>query len=166
MKKSTILMVIIVYIIAFFVVGILGMQVQSHFKVDYLNEITVSEFVLATEEPKMKLKNHKRVALNEEQEIKEEKKRYQNYYEFDTVVPFEEGMILKFNINLIPENSTYNDYKLWTTTATSFVAEKQADGKIFISNIQKSPGRTAKAQFTVEDLQNHKIITEVKIYIR
>ena len=159
-------MVIIVYIVAFFLVGLLGMQVRSHFHVDYLNEIKVSEFVLATEEPKMKLKKHTRVPLNEEQDVKEERKRYQNYYEFDTIVPYEEGMVLKFNIELVPENSTINDYKIWKTTATSFVAEKQSDGKIFISNIKKSPGRTAKAEFTVEDLQNHKIITEVKVYIR
>lgn len=166
MKKSAILLVILVYALAFFIVGFYGMQVKSHFHVDYLSSIEVQESVLATDEPKMTMIKHTQTLVNEEQETTEERKRYQNYYEFETVVPYSEDLVLKFDILLKPTNTTYDDYKLWPSTAKSYVAEKQDDGKVFITNIKKMTGITAKAEFTVEDLTNNKTITQVKVYIR
>lgn len=166
MKKSAILMIIIVYVIAFFAVGLLGLQIRANFNVDYLNEIKVEEFVLPSDQPKLKLRSYKQVALNEEQDVPDDRKRFQNAYEFETIVPYDASMVLKFNINLVPENTTFNDYKLWPNNAKSYVVEKQPDGKIFIKNIEKKAGRLGKAEFTVEDLQNHQITTEVIVYIK
>ena len=165
MKKSTILMVVIVYVIAFFLVGLLGRQVRSYFRVDYLNEIKVSEFLLPSEEPKLKMRSFKQTALNEEQEVSEDRKRFQNYYEFETIVSYNENMVLKFNVDLVPDNTTQVDYKIWEAETTKYHVEKQPDGKIFVTDIKKSPSRALRIDFTLEDLLNHKIITEVKVYI-
>ncbi len=162
MKKSTILMLVVIYIAAFFIVGLLGIQLRTHYHVDYLNEILITPF---EESHLVETKHPEHVLINEGQEISEDKYRYTNSYEFKTTTNYSADMVLKFRVNLVPDNTTFSDYKLQEGDAKGmYKIEKGGDGTIFIKDIVVIGKRTA-VNFTVEDLQNHGIKTDVTVYV-
>ena len=161
MKKSTILLLVVIYIIAFFVVGLLGIQLRSHYHVDYLNEIQVEPF----EESQIALVSFNTEQINEGQEISEDKRRMHNTYEFKTTTPYTADMTLKFHVNLIPENTTFSDYILQEQdTKGMYNISKGGDGTIFVQDI-KVIGRRTVVKFTLEDMQKHNITTDVTVYV-
>ena len=42
MKKSTILMLIVIYVVAFLVVGFFGVSISGHYNVNYVTEILIT----------------------------------------------------------------------------------------------------------------------------
>lgn len=161
MKKSTILMLIVIYIVAFFVVGLMGIKLRNHYSVSYLNQIQIEAF----EESKVEKVKYETVQINEGQEISDEKKRIQSTYEFKTTTAHTADMVLKFRVVLIPENTTFSDYKLNVPdTKNMYSVKKGGDGTIFVENIQVI-GRRTPVKFSLEDLQNHGIKTDVTVFV-
>lgn len=165
MKKSTILMLVVIYIAAFFIVGLMGIQLRSHYHVDYLNEIQIEAF----EESRIALVKQESVQVNEGQEISEEKKRIQNTYEFKTTTPYTEDMVLKFHVKLVPENTTFSDYKLNEVDGKGlYTVSKGDDGTIYVQDLKIIGNRKNSktvVKFSVEDLQKHGIKTDVTLNV-
>lgn len=163
MKKSTILMLVVIYIVAFFVVGLMGIQLRSHYHVEYLNEIQVTPF----EESQLVLKDFKQVQINEGQDVGEEKKRLQNTYEYETTTTYSADMVLKFYVKLIPENTTIDEFKLDYESSGMYEIVQNQDKTLFVQNIKKLPKTKATTvKFTVQDQQKHNIKTEVTVRVK
>lgn len=162
MKKSTILLLIAFYIIAFFVVGLKGMELRSHYQVSYINEILVEPF----EEIGMTLTEDVRTDLNEEEE-KESLKRYTHDYKYR--INYTDGMVMKFDVKLVPSNTSISEFqffmdeqyqKMCTYTIDS------SDKTIFISNISKPILSKSEIKFTVSDSQMNGVISTVSVTIK
>lgn len=146
MKKSTILLLVVVYVIAFFLVGLLGMQLRSHYSVSYLNEIKVVPW----EETNLTL-----VTSNEEKFGDETDEKHVRIVHDDTYkVKYVDGLVLKFNVVLVPANTSIDDYKLSFEESTAYnIVKNDVDKTIFVDEIKKVGRFGVNIQFTVED--NH-----------
>jgi len=113
MKKSTIFLVLLVYIASFIVVGLLGIQVRAHNEIIYVEDIK-----LAPVNPDAFIVN----------EYSEEKERY----EFWTY--YEEGMILQFKASVYPANVTNSAVKV---TCGSTVADVYVTDNCFVNVVLK-----------------------------
>lgn len=170
MKKSTILMLVVIYIVAFFVVGLIGIQLKSHYHVEYLNEIQIEVF---DEDQPLKQTNFETRQLNEGQEISEDRRRTENKYEFVTT-SYRSDMVLKFKVVLIPENTSVTGFSLYCDennkdeSVRMYTVVKNDDNTVFIKNIKKFPipGYDTNISFTLEDLQKHNIKTFVNITVK
>ena len=162
MKKSTILMLVIVYVVAFFLVGLLGMELKSHYQVSYLNEIQVVPF----EEIGMTLVEDKRVDLNENEE-KESFKRFTHDYKFR--INYTTDLVLKFDIKLMPSNTTVNEFQFYMDDQYRNLCNPvvdQGDKTVFIQNIKKPLLSKSEIRFTVSDSQMNGVISTVSITIK
>lgn len=162
MKKSTILMLIVVYVIAFFVVGLRGMELRSHYQVSYINEILVEPF----EEIGMTLTEDIRTDLNEEEE-KESLKRYTHDYKYR--IDYSDGIVIKFDVKLIPANTSISEFLFYMDEQYEkmcSVAIDNSDKTIFISNISKPILSKSEIKFTVSDSQMNGVTSTVSVTIR
>lgn len=162
MKKSTILLLVIVYIVAFFVVGLRGMELRSHYHVSYINEIQVIPF----EEIGMTLSQDIRTDLNEE-ETDETRKRFTHEYKYR--VNYADDLVLKFDVKILPSNTTINEFQFYMDEAyrkMSTPTIDNSDKTIFLSNIDKPILSKSEIKFTVSDSQMNGVTSTVSITIK
>lgn len=162
MKKSTILMLIVFYIIAFFVVGLKGMELRSHYQVSYINEILVEPF----EEIGMTLTEDIRTDLNEEEE-KESLKRYTHDYKYR--INYTEGMVIKFDVKLVPSNTSISEFQFYMDEQYQKICTPTIDNSdktIFLSNISKPILSKTEIKFTVSDSQMNGVTSNVSVTIK
>lgn len=162
MKKSTVLLLIAVYIIAFFVVGLRGMELRSHYQVSYINEIQVIPF----EEMGMTLTEDIKTDLNKD-EAKESLKRYTHDYKYR--INYADNMVLKFDVKLIPSNTTISEFQFYmdeTYLKMCTPTVDNSDKTIFISNISKPILSKSEIRFTVSDSQMNGVTSTVSVIIK
>jgi len=159
MKKSTILLLVVVYVIAFFIVGLLGMQLRSAYSVSYLNEIRVTPF----EETPLVLKNFTTESLGSENEP--EKMRVVNNYTYNTNYTGK-GMVIKLNVSLLPNETTVNDYQLYFEENEKFYSVvKNEDLSIFVTINKVYPGSFTDVTLILKDKMQHGVKTTVNISV-
>ena len=131
MKKSTILMLVVIYIVAFFVVGLLGVSIRSHYQVNYVEELLVKPL----EETQEILQEDVENGGHSVEEIKNEEDvdhiRYNRKYTYRTV--YQADLVLKFKIQVMPENSTYNKFETeYTEKPNIFTVDVNDDSTVYI----------------------------------
>ena len=122
-------MLVIIYILAFFIVGLFGITVQAHYHVNYVTEITV-EPLKDTPIVEYKLAGgHTREELVNEQDPDHD--RYNRVYRY--CAAYEPGLILGFRIQVQPENSTYGKFEtIYTEKPTVFELERKDESTIYL----------------------------------
>ena len=158
MKKSTILFLVVVYVVAFFIVGFLGIQLRSHYQVNYVNEIKVVPF----EESGLVERSP---VQTETFGTNDDPEHLRIVHEYNYKVKHTEGLILKFNIQVIPDNTTYREFKLSYPENSKCVFTKNEDSTLFISDIVKYVSFKTEIQFTVEDNHMNGVKSTVKIIV-
>lgn len=153
MKKSTILLVIVVYVLAFFVVGLLGISISSNHHVSYVNEILVSA---VEDQPNLVEKEHKRTEISKEG-VDEEYRRFENTYRFNS--SYTPGLILKFRIKVMPDNTTYSGFTL-DTKEDQYIDYDVKEGSLLYITFN----RRGVTSFTVESTDSNKTQSTVTIY--
>lgn len=151
MKKSTILLLLVVYVVSFFLVGLLGVSIRSNYILNYVNEITVE---LMEDQPNIRETKHERVDLTENAD--EEHKRYENTYNFFT--RYQENLIIKFRVKVLPVKSTYSNFTFTTKEDEYIEYEIKDETLIYIT--YKARGTT---MFTLESQDGNKTQTTVTV---
>lgn len=151
MKKSTILLLLVVYVVSFFLVGLLGVSIRSNYILNYVNEITVE---LMEDQPNIRETKHERVDLTENAD--EEHKRYENTYNFFT--RYQENLIVKFRVKVLPVKSTYSNFTFTTKEDEYIEYEIKDETLIYIT--YKARGTT---MFTLESQDGNKTQTTVTV---
>lgn len=131
MKKSTILMLVVIYIVAFFVVGLLGVSIRSHYQVNYVEQLLIKPL----EETEKILQEDVENGGHSVEEIKNEEDvdhvRYNRIYTYRTV--YQADLVLKFKVQVMPENSTYNQFETaYTQKASLFTVDVNDDSTVYI----------------------------------
>lgn len=155
MKKSTILFLVVIYIAAFFVVGLIGISIRSHYQMNYVSEITVE-----------KMGNNSTLVLRDDDGFKQEEivsvddpdhARYNNFYHYN--VDFEPNMVLQFKVVVKPDDSTYSDFDIFAKSKeTVGKVEKNDDSTIYVY-IYKARDFV----FDIVSTDGNKVTSEVKI---
>lgn len=155
MKKSTILFLVVIYIAAFFVVGLIGISIRSHYQMNYVSEITVE-----------KMSNNSSLVLNEsdgyirEEIVNEDDPdhaRYNNNYHFD--VDFEPNLVLQFKVVVKPDDSTYSDFVVSSSSKETIgKVEKNDDSTVYVY-IYKAKD----FNFQIVSTDGNKVTTKVAI---
>ena len=166
MKKSTILLLVVFYIAAFFVVGLLGMQIRSHYQVSYVNEFIIKPM---EDMKSLNLKiDDKQTKTETFGDAETDPTHVRTVHEYVyKPIKYREGLTLKFEVEFNPQNTSLSDYVLhWKDTTTLYkVTKDDIDKTIFVTDIQK-PGRLAtNIEFTIEDLQANGVKSSVKIIV-
>lgn len=164
MKKSTILLVVVVYIVAFFVVGFFGIQVRSFYSVNYINEILVTPH----EQTNVVLEKDERVTQGDESDLKS----YRVTHDYLYTVNYTAGMTLVFNVEIIPDNSSISEYQ-WDHDENSefkennfYKIEKDSvDKTITISIKKKITGTFTRVKFSVWDSDQNGVKSNVEIHV-
>ena len=158
MKKSTILILVVVYVIAFFIVGLMGMQLRAHYEVNYVNEIRITPF----EESGLV----ERAPVTTEKYGKEDDPEHLRIvHEYSYKVKYTSGLVLKFNVEVIPDNSTYRDFKFSYPENSPCTFTKNEDSTIFVTEIKKYGSFKTELQFTVEDNHMNGVKSTVKVIV-
>ena len=155
MKKSTILLLVVVYVLSFFIIGLLGNSVRSY---DPVYEPEAIELVDVEE--KMTLKN----------DITKDGELYNYWYVYRG---YTMGSVVRIKANVKPDNSTY-PYVTFVKDAqnTSFVMETHATNENIEENFAMfslndevvTPGAVVGAKFTVVS-QNPGVPITISAYI-
>ena len=78
-------------------------------------------------------------------------------------------MVLKFHVKLVPENTTFSDYKLNEVDGKGlYTVSKGDDGTIYVQDLKIIGNRKNSktvVKFSVEDLQKHGIKTDVTLNV-
>lgn len=152
MKKSTIFLVILVYIVAFFAVGLFGIAIRSNYEMNYVNEILVE---MMDEQPTLVEKSHERVEKT--QNITDDAyRRYENSYSY--TIDYEQGVVAKFRVKVLPTNSTYSNFSIIYEDSETIKYEKVDETLVYVTFLKK---RTAS--FTLESSDGNKTQTKVSI---
>ena len=160
MKKSTILMLVVVYIVAFFIVGLLGMQLRSHYSVTYLNEIQVTPFAesgVVEEVPPTTTKHG-----NED-----DPSHLRIEHEYFFTVQYHEDIVLRFNVVMVPTETTDNNYLLFVPEKNpATITKDEVDKSLTISNISK-PGKffDVGVEFTLTDTKQNGVKSHVHLTV-
>jgi len=154
MKKSTILIILAVYLIAFFVVGLLGISIRSNYNVNYVSEIEVAaldgqSFLTQTE--------HTR---EEHKELKVEDTKYFNYYTYK--VAYEPNIIAKFKVKVLPDNTTFTKFTYSVEQSTRYTVEVHDNEFLYITFLK---GRTT-VLITLESMDGNKTQSKINITAR
>ena len=159
MKKSTILILVVVYVIAFFIVGLMGMQIRSHYEVNYVNEIKVVPF----EESGLVERSPTKTETYGKEDDPE---HLRIVHEYNYRVDYHAGLVLKFNIQVIPDNTTFRDFKFTYPENSPCKFTKNEDSTIFVTDIVKYGSFKTELQFTVEDNHMNGVKSTVKVIVR
>ena len=158
MKKSTILILVVVYVLAFFVVGLMGMQIRAHYQVNYVNEIKVTPFEesgLVESSP----------VQTETFGSQDDPEHLRIVHEYNYKVKYVEGLIIKFHIEIVPDNSTLKEFKLSYPENSPCVFTHNEDSTVFVSDIVKYGSFKTEFLFTVEDNHMNGVKSTVKVIV-
>lgn len=126
MKKSTILFLLVVYIAAFFIVGLVGISLRSHYEINYVTEILVEKM---DNQPNLELSKHEREEISSKDDP--DHARFNNSYVYD--VDYVSGLVLKFKINVKPDNSTYSAFSVDNLPKETIAKiDKNEDSTVFV----------------------------------
>ena len=157
MKKSTILMLLIIYVVAFFVVGLLGVSVSAHYHVNYVTEIIVEPLKETHVIEYTQAGGHSREEIVSDHD--KSHARYNRKYNYCTT--FEPGLILGFRVQVKPDNSTYDKYEtIYTEKPNTFTLEQSGDSTIYIHMLKKG---TFTLRFQSTD--GNRTETELKVTV-
>lgn len=139
MKKSTIFLLILVYIVSFIIVGLFGIQTRAYDEIIYVESI--------------KLK-----AVNSENIVEKYDKPTETY-KFTTY--YTEGLVVQLKAEVLPANTTYSEVKVSQDTelATFEVVEK-----VFI-NITICEGGYGAIEFDVVSTDGKDLSVHAKLMI-
>ena len=152
MKKSTILFLIVVYIAAFFVVGLIGISLRSHYEINYVTEILVEKM---DNQPNLELAKSEREEIVSKDDP--DHARYNNSYVYD--VDYVKDLVLKFKVTVKPDNSTYSTFTIDNLPKETIAkVEKNEDSTIYV-HVYKA--LTFSFQITSTDGNN--LISKVQI---
>lgn len=154
MKKSTILVILAVYIIAFFVVGLLGISIRSNYSVNYVNEIQVTE---VENQPYLTLTNHER---EEKKEIEEEDTKYYNTYTYR--VAYQENIIAKFKVRLLPDNTSYTKFNVYYTESARYSVDVLDNEFVYVTFLKSK----TTASIMLESTDGNKTYSTLNITAR
>ena len=155
MKKSTILMILVIYVVAFLVVGFLGVSISGHYNVNYVAEILITPLEGTVLNEHVENGGHTVEPIINEQDP--DHARYNRVYRYET--DFEPGLILGFRVQVKPDNSTYSNYMLsYTEKPNSYeVEDKKDESKVYI-HIYKAKSYTLTFQSTDGNRTTTKLI--------
>ena len=126
MKKSTILLLIVVYIAAFFIVGLIGISLRSHYEINYVSEIIVEKM---EGQPNLELNRLEREEIVSKDDP--DHARYNNSYVCD--VDYVKDLVLKFKVSVKPDNSTYSTFSIDNLPKESIATiVKNVDSTVFV----------------------------------
>lgn len=127
MKKSTILLLIVIYIAAFFIVGLVGISIRSNYKVSY-----VSEILLTTLEGQ-KIEEMEPGHIRKEIKNPEDPDhiRYENQYNYQT--DYEDNIIVKFKVQVKPDNTTYSTFETIYQESDLYKVTVNTDNTVYIA---------------------------------
>lgn len=151
MKKSTILLVLVVYIISFFIVGLLGISIKSNYEMNYVNEILVTPM---EEQIGLVEVSHERVELT--QNVDEEYRRFENSYTYS--IDYQKGLVVKLRVKVVPDNSTYTKFDLVTEPSDYISFEIKDETLVYITF-----NKRRAANFTLESTDGNKTPTNVSV---
>ena len=152
MKKATILLVLLVYIVAFFAVGLFGIAIRTNYKMNYVNEILIEKM---DDQPGLVERKHDRVETTKD--IKDEQyRRFENTYDY--TLSYEKGVVAKFRVKVLPTNSTYTTFTLIPTEDPNLTYEIKDETLLYITFNKR---RTAS--FIVESTDGNKTQTMVTV---
>lgn len=152
MKKSTIFLVILVYIVAFFAVGLFGIAIRSNYEMNYVSEILVET---VDDQPTLVEKSHVRTEKTQNI-VDDEYRRYENTYNY--TVDYVQGVVVKLRVKVLPTNSTYSDFSIIYENTESIKYEKVDETLVYVTFFKK---RTAS--FALESSDGNKTQTNVQI---
>ena len=105
MKKSTIFLIILVYIVSFVIVGLFGIQARGYNEIIYVESITLR-------------------AVDEELV----QSRYKGDQNYTFVTYYEDNLVVKFKAEVLPANATNKKVKLNCETTLATFDEPDEDG--------------------------------------
>ena len=159
MKKSTILMLVVIYVVAFFVVGLFGVSLRAHYKVNYVSEIIVKP--LETTE----VVEHTGAGGHEVEEILNEEDpehaRYNRTYRY--AAAYTPGLVLGFRVQVKPDNSTYDKFEtLYTEKPNTYTIEtKENSNDVYIHMLKKG---TVILRFQSTDANRTETVLQVTVF--
>lgn len=160
MKKSTILMLVVVYIVAFFIVGLMGMQLRSHYSVTYLNEIQLVPFEESGVVEEVPVTTIKHGSEDDPSHLRVE-------HEYYFKVQYHADIVLRFNVVMVPNETTDNNYLLYVPeTNPATITKDEVDKSLTITNISK-PGKVYDigVEFTLTDTKQNGVKSHVHINV-
>ncbi len=152
MKKSTIFVVLLVYLVSFFIVGFLGIGIKSAFSVTYVSEITITEL---PDQPTLTLNSHERV---ENTTAEGEHNTFTNEYKYSFI--YSKDTTLKFRVNVLPVESTHKDFEFINLLDSPYVTYdvKEDESLVFVTFSKRRA-----ASFVIQSTDGDKTETTVNI---
>lgn len=139
MKKSTIFLLILVYIVSFIIVGLFGIQTRAHNEIIYVDNITLK----AVDEDAVQMKYDEKT----------------NLYKFVTY--YEDNLIVKLKAEVLPANATHSAVKV---NASTDLATFEIVEDVFI-NITISEGGYGAIEFDVVSTDGNDFSVAAKLMI-
>ena len=135
MKKSTIIILVVVYIVSFFLVGLLGQAIRAYDPVVYPESIVLVE-------PDGVATEHRDVTYGD--------KKFDYYY---VVNPYQMGMSVRIKATVKPDNTSF--------PTVSFIKDEQNTSFILNTSAEDSSIETnyAVIKLTPETEAEHQIVT-------
>ncbi len=127
MKKSTILVLLLIYIVSFFVVGLIGVSIRSNYQVSYVSEILITPLegqVINEMEP-----GHTTKEISNPEDP--DHIRYEHSYNYET--DYEPNLIVKFKVQVKPDNTTYNTFETIYSKSSLYLITVNEDNTVFIA---------------------------------
>lgn len=141
MKKSTFLIVALVYIVSFIIVGLFGASIKGYDPIIYVESISLTVPQQAT-------------AITDKTSSQDE---YDYYY----AAKYKEGMIITLKAEVKPDNTTYPEVDVsYDETQTVYTVSVVDNVFIYVSFAKKGT-----ATFVVESTDGMKLQTSVKILV-
>ena len=152
MKKSTIFVVLLVYLVSFFIVGFLGIGIKSAFSVTYVSEITITEL---PDQPTLTLNAHERA---ENLTAEGEHNTFTNDYKYSFT--YVKNTTLKFRVNVLPIESTHKEFTFINLLESPYVTYdvKQDESLVFVTFLKRRA-----ASFTIQSTDGDKTETTISI---
>ena len=138
MKKSTIFLILLVYIASFIIVGLFGIQVRAHNEIIYVENISLT-------------------AVNQEALVNSRYDEEEKKYKF--IAYYEEGLVIQLKANVTPANATNNAVK---ASYDSEIAEITIVDSVFININVKDSGAL---EFSIVSTDGLDLTVNATLYI-
>lgn len=142
MKKSTIFLLVLVYIVSFIIVGLFGIQVRAHDQIIYVDSITLR----AVDEVNV------HTVYDEENKI----------YKFWTYYPENENRKVQFVTEVLPANATNRDVQVIFDSPN--VREVKVENEFI--DIYLNEGGIGTIDFSVVSTDGNNLTIDAKLTIR
>ena len=156
MKKSTIFLVLMVYLVSFFVVGFLGIAVQSAYSMTYVQEILITAL---PDQPALEFVEDEKI---KNEAIDEEHVTYTHNYTYK--FKYIKGTTLKFSVDIMPLESTYRDFELINMLKSDNLEVQPVTYDVVDGNVVcVTYSKRRAAEFKIQSTDGNKTESTVKI---